>query len=161
MKELVTGMWRKLKVFYLSVKSLLIGMKVTFKNMFAPRVTLQYPQEKQPMKENFRGMVDLTPEACVICYQCIRICPTAALDLGHKQIVVEEKKKNEITKFIFNAELCCFCGLCEEICPTDAIFLNKMYEVAAFCHEDLLKINLMDARKYKHLDKNYIFKKKE
>ena len=148
-------MIRQIKNFYLSVLSLLIGMKVTMKNLFSPAVTLQYPSEKQPMKYNFRGMVDLIPKDCVICYQCIKICPTAALELAHKQTVVENKKDNVITKFTFNAELCCFCGLCEEICPTDAIYLNKMYEVSTFGHDELLNIDLMDPKKYKHLDPNY------
>lgn len=144
-------MLQKIKFIYFSVLSIFVGMSVTFKNMFVRTVTLQYPREKQPMKEKFRGMVDLIPKDCVICYQCIKICPTAALDLAHKQVIVEEKKVKEITKFTFNAELCCFCGFCDEICPTDAIFLNKMYEVSVYSHDDLLNINLMDDNKYKHL----------
>ena len=150
-------MFRQIKVFWLSVLSLLIGMKVTIKNFFAPSVTLDYPNKKQPMTANFRGMVDLKPEACVICYQCIKICPTAALYLSHKNVVVQEKKKMEITKFTYNAVLCCFCGLCDEICPTDAIFMNKMYEVSAYSHNQILGIDLMNATKYKHLDPNYNF----
>ncbi len=145
-------MFRPIKVFFLSALSLLIGMKVTIKNLFSPPVTLDYPNKKQPMKKNFRGMVDLKPPACVICYQCIKICPTAALFLSHKTVEQDAKKKNEITKFTFNAELCCFCGLCEEVCPTDAIYLNQMYEVSVFSHDDLLSIDLMDPKKYKHLD---------
>ena len=87
-------------------------------------------------------MVDLVPEKCVICYMCIKICPVAALDLTHKQdMTPDNKKKLEITKFTFNGELCCFCGLCEEICPTDAIYLNKMYEVAAFTHEEINNVD--------------------
>lgn len=144
-------MFQKIKFIFLSILSLLIGMKVTLRNMFFPAVTLQYPKEKRPMKKNFRGMVDLIPPDCVICYQCIKICPTAALYLSHKNTVVEEKKAKEITKFTFNAELCCFCDLCDEICPTDAIFLNQMYEVSVYSHEDLVNIDLMDANKYKHI----------
>ena len=150
-------MFRKIKIFWLSCLSLLIGMKVTIKNFFAPSVTLDYPNKKQQMPANFRGMVDLKPEACVICYQCIKICPTAALYLSHQQVPVGDKKKNEITKFTYNAELCCFCGLCDEICPTDAIFMNKMYEVSAYDHDQIVGIDLMNATKYKHLDANYNF----
>ncbi len=139
-----------IKRIFVGFYSILKGLKVTFKNIFKKPVTLHYPVVKQPMKERFRGMVDLYPEKCVICYQCIRICPTAALDLGHK--VLEDNKTKNITKFTFNAELCCFCGLCEEICPTDAIFLNKMYEVSYFDHKDLLSIDLMSNQKYKHVD---------
>ena len=148
-------LFRQIKVLLLGFLSLLIGMRVTIKNFFAPSVTLDYPRQKQPMTANFRGMVDLKPEACVICYQCIKICPTAALYLSHKNIAVEEKKKMEITKFTYNAVLCCFCGLCDEICPTDAIFMNKKYEVSAYEHEQILNIDLMEVGKYKHLDANY------
>ena len=145
-------MFQRIKFIFLSFLSILIGMKVTLKNLFAPTVTLQYPKEKKPMTKNFRGMVDLVPQDCVVCYQCIKICPVAALDLAHNQTTTpDNKKKLEITKFTFNGELCCFCGLCEEICPTDAIYLNKMYEVSAFSHDEINNINLMDELKYKHL----------
>jgi len=139
-----------IKRIFIGIYSILKGLKVTFKNMFKKSVTLNYPIIKQDMKERFRGMVDLYPDKCVICYQCIKICPTAALDLAHKTL--EDNKTKNITIFTFNAELCCFCGFCEEICPTDAIFLNKMYEVSYFDHKDLLKIDLMSSEKYKHVD---------
>jgi len=152
---MINPIFQKIKFAYLSAVSLVIGMKVTIKNFFAPSVTLDYPRKKQPMTANFRGMVDLKPDACVICYQCIKICPTAALYLSHKTVPDGEKKKNEITKFTYNAELCCFCGLCDEICPTDAIFMNKMYEVSAYEHEQILNIDLMDEQKYTHIDPKY------
>ncbi len=147
----VNEMINFLKIFFTGIYSIYKGMAVTLKSYFAPAVTLQYPIQKQPMKERFRGMVDLIPPDCVICYQCIKICPTAAIDLAHQQLPAPEKKK-EITKFTFDAELCCFCGLCEEICPTDAMFLNKMYEVSTYSHGEL-KIDLMDPNKYKNFPK--------
>ena len=151
------NIFQKIKFVYFSILSLLIGMKVTMKSFFDKSVTLEYPLKKQPMTANFRGMVDLKPEACVICYQCIKICPTAALYLSHQQKTVEEKKKNEITKFTYNAELCCFCGLCDEICPTDAIFMNKVYEVSAYSHNQIVNIDLMNPVKYKHVANEYNF----
>lgn len=143
-------MLRYLKKIGTGILSILKGFQVTFKNMLKKPVTLHYPIVKRPMTERFRGMVDLYPDKCVICYQCIKICPTAALDLAHQ--VKEDNKTKEITKFVFNAELCCFCGLCAEVCPTKAIFLNNMYEVSYFAHKDLLAINLMVNDKYKHVD---------
>ena len=155
-------MLQKLKIIYFSILSIFIGLRVTITNFFAPAVTLNYPRQKQTMRKNFRGMVDLDPPACVICYQCIRICPTSALYLSHTHKMTEDnKKKLEITRFTYNAELCCFCGLCEEICPTDAIYLNKMYEVSTYNHNDILSIDLMDAGKYKHIDPEYQMVKKE
>ncbi len=152
---MLSRFFRKVKVLYLGCISLLIGMKVTIKNYFAPAVTLNYPFKKKAMTANYRGMVDLKPDACVICYQCIKICPSAAIDLAHRQMMVQDKKKNVITKFTYNAELCCFCGLCDEICPTDAIFMNKLYEVSAFSHGPILNIDLMGLDKYAHLVPDY------
>ena len=149
-------MFQGIKFAYLSIISILIGMKVTLKNLFARSVTLNYPIVKQPMKKKFRGMVDLIPKDCVICYQCIKICPVAALDLAYKQeTAMDGKKTKDITKFTYNAELCCFCGLCEEICPTDAIYLNQMYEVSTYSHDGILNIDLMDPKKYSHIDSQY------
>lgn len=138
-----------------SFLSILAGMKVTMKNIFVPAVTLQYPAEKRAMADRFRGMVDLVPEKCITCYQCIKICPVAALDLAHKQgITPDNKRKTEIVKFTFNGELCCFCGFCREVCPTSAIYLNKMYEVAVFSHGEINNIDLTDPKKYQHLENN-------
>lgn len=144
-------MIRYIKIVFLSTLSLFVGMKITLKNMFRKSVTLEYPKVKKPMTDRFRGMVDLKPADCVICYQCIKICPTAALFLSHSVDDTPQKKK-DITKFTFNAELCCFCGLCEEICPTPAMFLNKNYEVATTDHNDINNIDLMDPNKYKKFE---------
>jgi NADH-quinone oxidoreductase subunit I len=139
-----------IKRIFTGAYSICQGFRVTFKNMFKKQVTLNYPVVKKPMTDRFRGMVDLHPDKCVICYQCTKICPTAALELEHQ--VLEDNKTKKIVKFVFNGELCCFCGLCQEVCPTNAIFLNKMYEVSYFAHKDLLVINLMVNDKYKHVD---------
>lgn len=39
--------------------SLIKGMVITFKNIFSPIITLQYPKEKQAMTPRYRGLVDL------------------------------------------------------------------------------------------------------
>lgn len=148
----IAQMIRPIKNIYLAVKSLIIGHVVTLKNLFAKKVTLQYPTEKMPMKDRFRGLVDLYPEKCVVCYQCVKICPTAALDLGHKYDVVNEKKKLAIEKFRYDIELCCFCGLCAEICPTEAMVMSKLYEVSTYGHAEN-KIDLMDPKKYADWEK--------
>lgn len=135
----------------MAIVSIYKGLRVTFRNMFLPSVTLQYPKQKQPMSKRFRGLVDLVPEKCVVCYQCVKICPTAALDLGHKYVAApDNKKKLDFEYFKYNVELCCFCGLCEEICPTQAMYLNNIYEVASYSHDQLLHIDLLDPKKYRN-----------
>jgi NADH-quinone oxidoreductase subunit I len=126
--------------------SILKGLGVTGRSMFKKPVTIQYPFVKPPMTERFRGLVDLYPEKCIACSQCVKICPTAALTL--QGAMNPETKKRVPTVFTYNEELCCFCGLCQEVCPTQAMYLNKCYEVAYYAHSELSKIDLLKADKY-------------
>jgi len=105
---------------------------------------MQYPTQKKPMKERYRGLVDLHIEKCIKCYQCVKICPTGCLAITHKEL---PDKKKELETFKYNMELCCFCGFCEQVCPTSAIHMNKIYEIAPYSRKQLY-INLLDAEKY-------------
>lgn len=124
--------------------SLIKGMLVTFKNLTTKAITFQYPTQKLQMKERYRGLVDFDPKKCILCYQCVKICPTGCLLITHKE---GADKKKSIESFKYNMEFCCFCGLCEQVCPTKAVFMNKIYEIAASDH-DKLSINMLDQKKY-------------
>jgi len=124
--------------------NLVKGLIVTFKNLISPAITLQYPTQKQPMTKRFRGLVDLDPHKCIMCYQCFKVCPTDCIVLTHEDLP-ENKKRLE--SFKYKMELCCFCGLCAQICPTGAIYMNKIYEIAT-CGRKELVINLQDPDKY-------------
>lgn len=124
--------------------SLIKGLLVTIKYIFLPTTTLQYPKQRMPMTERFRGLVDLRREKCIICMQCVKICPTSCLAIGYKQ---SEDKKKQLESFSYNMELCCFCGLCEQVCPTSAVYMNKLYEIAVYGHEKL-HIDLLKQDKY-------------
>jgi len=124
--------------------SLIKGMLVTLKYFFQAPTTLQYPTQKLKMAQRFRGLVDLHKEKCIICYQCVKICPTGCLAISHKQ---GEDKKKQLEIFNYNMELCCFCGLCEQVCPASAVYLNKIYEIALYSREKL-HVDLLEPDKY-------------
>ena len=51
---------------------LLQGLTVTWKNLFRPKVTINYPEEKTPQSARFRGMHALRrypngEERCIAC----------------------------------------------------------------------------------------------
>ncbi len=123
--------------------SLVKGLSITLKYCLRPAVTLQYPTQKQPMTERFRGLVDLRPDKCIVCQQCVKICPTACLSLSRKEI----NNKKTIETFRYNMELCCFCGFCQQVCPTSAVYMNKLYEIAVY-DRNKLHIDLLDPEKY-------------
>lgn len=137
-------MIRYFKNIIIGVFSLAKGLSITFKNLLRKAVTLQYPTQKQPMTERYRGLVDLRVEKCIKCYQCVKICPTGCLSITH---IEGADKKKELKTFNYNMELCCFCGFCDQICPTQAIYMNKIYEIAAY-GRDKLYIDLLKTERY-------------
>lgn len=133
-----------LKRLILGPLNLVKGLIVTFKNLVSPAITLQYPTQKQAMAKRFRGLVDLEPQKCVMCYQCVKICPTGCLYVTQADL---PQNKKSLKRFNYKAEFCCFCGLCAQVCPTSAIFMNTIYEIATSNRKDL-GINLLDPDKY-------------
>ena len=132
------------KNFAAGTLSLIKGLLVTLKYCFKPAVTVQYPKQKLPMTERYRGFVNLRPEKCIVCLQCTKICPTACLAITSKQ---QEDKKKALETFRYNMELCCFCGLCAQVCPTTAIIMSDIYEISVYDRKKL-DINLLDPKKY-------------
>jgi NADH:ubiquinone oxidoreductase subunit E len=63
------------------------GMAVTFKNFFSPKVTRQYPEERPPIPDRWRGRLDLIYDPfgehkCEVCFQCAQVCPVEAIDMS-------------------------------------------------------------------------------
>src|SRR4051812_41424562 len=60
------------------------GFRVTFKQMFEPKVTVQYPEEKRPKPERFHGRHVLNRyedgmEKCIGCELCAGVCPARCI----------------------------------------------------------------------------------
>jgi len=117
-----------LKSFFLY--ELLLGMKVTFLNMFKKKSTLHYPYEKTPQSPRFRGLHALRrypngEERCIGCKLCEAVCPALA-------ITMETEERNDgtrrTTKYDIDLFKCIFCGFCEEACPVDAIVETRIFE---------------------------------
>ena len=63
------------------------GMATTFRNFFAPKVTRQYPEERPPIPDRWRGRLDLIYDPfgehkCEVCFQCAQVCPVEAIDMS-------------------------------------------------------------------------------
>ncbi|MBI4985908.1 MAG: NADH-quinone oxidoreductase subunit I [Rhodocyclales bacterium] len=91
------------------------GLAVTLRYMFAPKITIQYPEEQTPASPRFRGLHALRryengEERCIACKLCEAVYP--------------------LTK-------CIFCGFCEEACPVDAIVESHVLEYHGETRGDL------------------------
>ena len=116
------------------------GMALTFRSMFKPKATINYPYEKGSFSPRYRGEHALRrypngEERCIACKLCEAICPAEAITIEAEP---REDGSRRTTRYDLDMTKCIFCGLCEEACPVDAIVEGPNYEYATETREELL-----------------------
>ncbi|MDT8363834.1 MAG: NADH-quinone oxidoreductase subunit NuoI [Nitrosomonas sp.] len=131
----------KIKQFFKSflLFELLQGMKVTGRYLFAPKITVHYPEEKTPQSPRFRGLHALRrypngEERCIACKLCEAVCPALAITIESEQ---REDSTRRTTRYDIDMIKCIFCGFCEEACPVDAIVETRVLEYHGEIRGDL------------------------
>src|SRR5210317_1460748 len=119
------------------------GLKTTFSNMFKPKVTLQYPEEKPHIPNNYRGVPTLVKdpngrEKCVSCQLCEFVCPPKAIRITPGEL--DEAGENAHVEkgpqeFEIDMLRCIYCGYCQEVCPEEAIWLQDVFSVSGYTRE--------------------------
>lgn len=115
------------------------GLGVTLKTMTNKKVTYKYPSEPFKMPERFRGIQYFDPELCIVCNQCVRVCPTDCITLTGRSHPDPSKRGKIIDTYDINFETCILCDLCTEVCPTEAILMTQNFELAAYSRDELYK----------------------
>ncbi len=130
-----------------AVVTTLVGMKITWKNMFYETVTIQYPEEKPILPERTRNRLYVNMDDCIGCDQCARACPVSCITIDTVKSVPGEdlgktsngkKKMLWVTKFDIDFAKCCYCQLCVFPCPTDCIYMTDVYEFSEFDRNSLI-----------------------
>lgn len=108
------------------------GLILTFKQIFRPKFTRQYPEEVWTPPDSYRGRPVLVQEddgteRCVACALCSRVCPALAIQVQAAETDREKERYPEL--FEINMVRCIFCGFCEEVCPEEAIVMSDEYEL--------------------------------
>jgi NADH-quinone oxidoreductase subunit I len=122
------------------IPEILKGMMLTMKQVFRPKFTRQYPEERWNPPPPFRGRPVLVQEdgveRCVACGLCARVCPALAIEVQGAE--TELDKERYPVRFEINMLRCIFCGFCEEACPEEAIVMSDEYELVFRNPEDAI-----------------------
>src|SRR5438094_1035827 len=100
-------------------------------------VTVEYPEERLPPKENTRNFPFLVYDGsdaekglrCVACKICEKDCPPQCI-----YIVLERDEKGRPQKhpkvFDIDISVCMSCQICVEVCPFEAIKMDTEFELS-------------------------------
>src|SRR3954451_431802 len=126
---------------------ILKGMAVTARNFVGSYfeedrlITVQYPEERNPLPENYRNFPFLVfdgsdPQAgmrCVACQICEKECPPQCIYITKSK----DKKPDYMGKpqfypaiFDIDTSVCMSCQICVEVCPFEAIKMDTEFELS-------------------------------
>lgn len=136
--------------YYKYILAVIIGHLTVFKHLFKKPVTLEYPEKKAKLSDQFRGEHALSAGKCTMCGTCQRVCPS----FGTIEIVKDkdEDGKPYLSNYTIDYGKCIFCGNCVVHCPFDAIKMTKKYELAGEEKSTLkIEINSLKSNYIEHI----------
>ena len=103
--------------------------------------TVQYPEEKLPVPEEFRFVPFLVYDEgaqgaqeirCTSCGICAKVCPPQCIWIVRGNDPSTKRPIPQPAEFYIDADICMNCGFCAEYCPFDAIKMDHDYELASY-----------------------------
>ncbi len=103
--------------------------------------TVQYPEEKVPVPEEFRFIPFLIYEEnelgekkdrCTSCGICAKVCPPQCIWIVRTNDPETGRPIPEPEEFYIDVDICMNCGFCAEYCPFDAIKMDHDYELSVY-----------------------------
>lgn len=103
--------------------------------------TIQYPEEKLPVPEEFRFIPFLVYEEdkegnqvlrCTSCGICSNVCPPQCIWITRSTNPKTGRPVPEPAEFYIDIDVCMNCGFCAEFCPFDAIKMDHDYEISVY-----------------------------
>ena len=106
--------------------------------------TIQYPEEKMLLPEEFRFIPFLVYDEqedgsrkirCTSCGICAKVCPPQCIWIERSTDPETGKPVPIPAEFFIDVDICMNCGYCAEYCPFDAIKMDHDFELAVYDRE--------------------------
>jgi NADH-quinone oxidoreductase subunit I len=102
--------------------------------------TVQYPEEKIPVPEEFRFIPFLIYEEkegvieyrCTSCGICAKVCPPQCIWIVRSTDPNTGRPIPDPAEYYIDIDICMNCGFCAEYCPFDAIKMDHNYELSSY-----------------------------
>jgi NADH-quinone oxidoreductase subunit I len=123
----------------LTLTELRKGLGVTGRHFFKRKITVQYPEEKTPQSNRFRGLHALRrypngEERCIACKLCEAVCPALAITIDAEE---REDGTRRTTKYEIDLFKCIYCGF--------IMTKEMLLEIGDKYEEQIAKDRLQDA----------------
>ena len=130
------------------IKSLCNGLSVTFRELWTPKVTERYPENRKEnhIPERFRGTLvmphnEKNEHKCIGCGICQMQCPNGTIKVVTEMVeTADGKKKKQLVRYEYDHGCCMYCMLCTRACPQGAIEFSNEYEGSVFDRKALVKV---------------------
>jgi NADH-quinone oxidoreductase subunit I len=132
--EMLKGLKITIGHFFKNTKEMILDSRPdpVLESLQGGVTTLQYPEQKRPYAERFRGVHRLTLRAdesprCVACLCCSTACPAQCIFIEPGEYPEGDARhgyERYPVRFVIDELRCIFCGFCVEACPCDAIRMD-------------------------------------
>ncbi len=128
---------------YDTVRTVLIGMRITLRYCFARTITVQYPDMPPVIQPRFRGFHWFEAEKCIACDACAKACPVDCIYIeksGPRKIdkATGVAMGGALQRYAIDYTKCMFCALCVDPCPTDCIHMGDNHDLSAYTRRDMV-----------------------
>src|ERR1700686_5645232 len=90
---------------------MLEGLKTTLRELFRPKVTIRYPEERLEPANRFRGMFRFSFDRCIACKLCALACPIDIIYIDvhgeQREICAKMKMQEALDRCEIAVKRCC------------------------------------------------------